>query len=228
MKTRSILFLVLSAVLLFSFTDCEDDEKSPTQPAEPDYAEATTPDLLVENFVKAQEDRNAEEYDTLLDESSVFYFAGEDVDLSPGQQGFWQRAAELDTAGRMFSGQTGTRPNGDSQPGVQQITLRLNDIDPEWTDASAEDPEFEGSLKRRYEVDMTVSFLSSDLLTHVTGEQDFYVIPVVLDEGLASERTVVRLRFWKDLGRPLGRTAAGTESTSWGEVKARFSHGPVQ
>ena len=82
-------------------------------------------------------------------------------------------------------------------------------IEPTWTDASGEGPEFEGSLKRRYAVDMTVSYTSSDLISEVTGEQVFYV-KSELREIDGAQQPVYQLRFWKDLGRPLGKTLEGS------------------
>jgi hypothetical protein len=51
---------------------------------------------------------------------------------------------------------------------------------------------------------MTVSYTSSDLISEVTGEQVFYVASELQDVN-GAQVPVYKLRFWKDLGRPLGK-----------------------
>jgi hypothetical protein len=200
----------------------DDDDRSPTRPPAPLFAEATTPDRLVLNFVSAHGERNIEEYADVLAEDFLYFFAPEDVDLSPSNQGYWERLRDVSATARMFAGQPGRLPNGDPQPAIETLELDLIAVDPDWIDGADDGPEYVGTSRRCYEVDATVSYVGSDLESRLLGRQCLYVVAVILDEGEDTERTVYRLRFWRDLGRPQDRIAAGTEGISWGELKARF------
>ena len=119
------LLLLLAFPFLFS-SACGDDDKTPMQPEDPAYAEATTPDQLVENLVRCHEDRSVVEFDALLDDNYVFTFAPFDADVSPGGQGFWERAAELDAAQRMFRGEMDPNPCYlDIQAGIEKAAFTL-------------------------------------------------------------------------------------------------------
>ena len=63
---------------------------------------ATSPAILVNNFRTAWEERSIDVYESVLAEDFRFTFSSQDVDVSPGGQGFWDRAAEIEAAEQIF------------------------------------------------------------------------------------------------------------------------------
>jgi hypothetical protein len=163
------------------------------------YPLAFDENQLITNFIRAHEERNFIEYDKLLHDGFIFYFASEDIDRSPGGQGFWDRAADVASTDRMFNGKSGTKPDGSTQDPVQQITLRLEAVDGQWTTPT--DPEFAGTRKRSYKVFMDVTYTNGDI-SRVTGEQQFFAAPVNIQQGEVTV-TIYQLKFWRDTGKEI-------------------------
>lgn len=186
------------------FSPDETDDGGGGGDVDTSYALATTENQLIKNFERAHRDRNFQEYENLLAENFQFWFAPEDVDLAPNGF-FWDRAADVASTERMFNGAVGERPDGTPQPAVQNITLTLTGAEPAWIDASGETvggqtPVPEGTMKRRYEVAMRVSYTAGDIVSEVNGEQLFYVIPTQLDQGDGVSVTEWKLLIWRDFG----------------------------
>lgn len=188
---RSVATLGLGMVLVLSAAGCgifSPDTASDGPGGGGGFPAMTTPDQAVENFARAWEERNYEEYEKILDEGFVFYFAQEDIDNNavPGES--WPRVEELQSADRIFNA-------GGTSRSVTSISIVLNPID-SWTDQVA--PEFAGTQKRTYFVNMNVNYSNGDI-GDVRGQQVFYVAPTTQNiEG--NDVTVYKLKFWRDLG----------------------------
>ncbi len=168
------------------------------------YPLAVTPDQLIANFVQAHIDREFNEYDNLLGEEFQFWFAPEDLNLAPNGF-FWDRAADVASTRRMFNGSEGQKPDGSVQPAVQKIELRLNPVEPAWTDAGGEvvgglTTVPAGGKKRRYSVSMVVNYTAGDIVSQVNGEQLFYVLPTQKNLGDGTTVTEWKLFIWRDFG----------------------------
>ncbi len=178
------------------------------------YPTADSPDILVQNFVKAWNERNGLEYERLLDGEFVFFFAPQEVE-DIGHGSFWDRSRELQSVDKMFNSQPGTRPDGGLQDPVHTINLELISQSSAW---SPEVPdEFSGTVGKTFEVAMSVTYTNGDI-SEVSGLQEFYVSQA--EETIGTEtKTVFRLKFWRDLGRD---EVKATTTDSWGAVKGRF------
>jgi hypothetical protein len=181
---------LLSGCGLFSPDETSDP---PDNGGDVAYPAATTPDLVVANFEKAYEEKKIDEYDKLLDENFTFYFSQTDVNQL-GVPASWDRAQELLSATKMFSAQPGTTPGGQPQEPIQSFQVVLQPETTVWdTNVPAE---FPGTLKRSYNVNMTVFFEGGGSVA-VRGIQDFYVAPVEVNGT-----TIYKLRYWVDFGIP--------------------------
>lgn len=195
MLARILCVAILAAIVV----GCgEDETRIMDQGAEPEpYPPATTQDQLIQNLELAFNERSFAEYEALLHEDFVFYFAPEDVDvLHEGVS--WERARDLASMYNLFNGLPGQKPDGTPQAPVQRIELELIADDPgaRWTDQVAE--EFAGTTMKRYRAEMDVHYTAGSP-SHVVGLQEFYAAPVEVSLG-GSDGTVFRLKYWRDLG----------------------------
>jgi hypothetical protein len=220
-RTLRPLGLALAvSILSAGWSGCGDDFAPSTEAEQPDvYPDATTRDLLVDDLVRAYNERNAGEYEKLLDAGFVFYFAPEEIE-DLGQGASWNRAQDVASAQRMFMGQPGQTPDGNPVGPVQKIQLTLVPNDGAgWTDPGSED--FAGTTMRRFKVDMLVTFISGSR-EQVSGLQVFYAAAKTLEAKDGSAITVYRLKYWRDLGNRVTKASLATETTSWGNLKSRF------
>lgn len=160
------------------------------------YPLATDQDILIANFIRAYNERNYAEFDNLLHDEYLFYLSDEDVNA--GADRTFDRARELEATYNMFNGVPGRKPDGSEQPPIRSITLQLTADGEPWSDEVG--PEYEGTTRKRYEVDMTVEYVA-DRPSAVVGLQEFYAIPVEHDNGDGTVTTIYKLKFWRDLGR---------------------------
>lgn len=174
------------------------DEGGGGTPPKP-FPEARTESILIDNLVRAYNERNPEEYEEMLHELFVFYFAPDEVDVL-GQGLSWDRARDVKSAYNMFYSQPGQKPDGSPQAPVQRIQLKLtpDDGDAPWTDQVAE--EFAGTTMKRYKVDMDV-FYTEGNPNQVKGLQEFYAVPVQVEREDGTTVTIYKLKFWRDLGK---------------------------
>jgi hypothetical protein len=185
-----LLCALLAAQLLLSgcgiFSPQEPKDKKSTTP--PDEL-ATTPDILVKNFTKCYTGKNIDLYEKVLHPQFQFFFAQQDVSVLGVAS--WDREHEIRSTTNMFTGVTGTKPDGSQQPGIQSITLTLSPIG-EWT--TNVDAQYLGTQKHSYTVDMAVTY-KGDSIDQVGGIQDLYVAPVI-----QNGQTIYQLKFWVDDG----------------------------
>lgn len=160
---------------------------------DPPPDQLTTPDAVIAVLVAAYERRAIETYDRVLDEGFTFQFAPGDMEqLEQGVS--WDRAAEMSSAARMFSGQPGTRPDGSPIEPIQSFLLRLSAESAAWDSATT--ASFPGTIHRTYGAEMIVYFQGGGTL-EIRGTQDFYLVAVQV-EG----QTQYRIRHWVDLCMP--------------------------
>jgi hypothetical protein len=214
--------LLALGTLFLGGAGCGDDF-APSAPAErpTPYPEATTQDLLVDNLTRAYNEGSTDEYDKLLHEGFVFYFAPDEV-AEIGMGVSWDRAQDVASARRMFTAQPGHAPDGNPVAPVQklQLTLVPEDDGAGWTDQVSQD--FAGTTMRRFEVDMRVTYTSGNS-ERITGLQEFYAAPKTVMAKDGSAVTVYRLKYWRDLGKALTKASLASDQTSWGLLKSLFT-----
>jgi hypothetical protein len=186
----------LSGCGIFSPNEVKPDEEKPNNTP---YPLATTQDQLIDNFQRAYNERNYEEYDDMLADGFVFYFAPDEVG-ELGQGVSYDRAQDTRSTWNMFNNQGGTTPDGDPVPPVQklQLTLVPDEVGSVWTDQVAED--YAGTTMKRYKVDMLVTYADGSR-EQVVGLQEFYAVPVEISAEDGTAITVYQLKYWKDLGK---------------------------
>jgi len=153
-----------------------------------EYADPTNPDLLIDNFKKAWANRDFQAYDNLRHPDFLFEFATADIADSGTPNGIWDRTKDSESASNMFEGVPGP-----ATPAVESISLTLTPINATWSDAT--EPELAGTLKKTYEVDMTVTLTTQNRF-QVSGYQDFYAIDVSANPS----KPHYQLYYWRDQG----------------------------
>jgi hypothetical protein len=218
MRLPSSKAALLLAVLILPIGGmaCDDDDPTGTPDDQPSgYPAATTRDQLVSNLARSFNERNYEEYETLLHADFVFYFSQD------GGDDTWDRARELTYISRLFSGQPGEGPGGTPVPPVQKIQVSFTEEEPgaPWTDEVA--TEFDGTTMKRYGADMLLTYTDGTSV-RVEGLQEFYAAPTTVQTKGGSVITVYQLKYWRDLGKAVTKASVGTETRSWGSWKSLF------
>ena len=114
---RSLTLIVLSILLAFG---CSQDSAKPPDDPPAGYSEATTINQLLENFQRAYEEMNFEEYELLLDTEFVFVFDPRDVGPDkPWQNSTWVKVEDLISAANMFGG----------EPSIDGRVVNSSDLD---------------------------------------------------------------------------------------------------
>lgn len=184
------------------------------------YRLADTPDQLIENFTRAQNELDFDEYDHLLAHGFEFWIAPTDVDAI-GLGSHWDRAADVASTFHMFSGQPGLTPTGTVIPPVRSLSVTL-DPSTAWTDAGGDVIEGQttvpGNAKRAvYSSSGRVYYTDEAYSSTLTGYLLLYAIPVVTTiEGQSI--TEWKLVLWRDFGI----YAKGGNVWSWSRTKALF------
>ena len=118
---ETIKILWIPALLAVLLTGCTDEGIVTAPEAAKGYPEATTPEILLENFVQAYTGRDLEGYADLLHKDFVFTFLPCDVQELGLKKDHYSREDELASAGRMFSGLPHVRENGRVVPAILEI-----------------------------------------------------------------------------------------------------------
>lgn len=217
---------LVTLACLVALAGCGSDDPVSVENTGPaPYPDATRPDVLVENLVRSYEELRVDEYDRLVSEDMVFYFAPEDVD-ELGQGPTWDRDRDMLSALAMMRGWAGTNPDGTTLVSIENIEMRLTEDAPgaPWTSQVPE--EFAGTLMKRYRVEMDVT-LSDRFLEEITGLHEFYVERDVQGPaGMGKADGAYRLRYWRDLGVPTSNGARAPETSTWGRLKAAYRFDP--
>lgn len=225
-------FIVLLLPLLLLIAACGGDGvDTSTNPPEP-------PDLTVlENLVPALEDAynnmNYIDYQRLIHEDYVFRVDPPEVDIIGAVE--FSAAEDLEATESMFSGETGLEPVIDPATGlptgeftvvppVQSIEFELTpDSASEWTEM--ETGEFEGALRRVFDLNLTVTFGGSTRVEAIRGKQVLYAVEgSVL--GDTSGTLYWQIRGWEeqgiDAGTVLDQAGRANDATSLSAMKAQF------
>jgi len=198
--TRMLSGLAALAALVVLAGGCifspDDDVINP--PVPPSYPFPATQDLLMTNFQTAYDQMNIEEYRNVLHTEFVFKFAeGSNVEPS----GYYTREQDLQTTTRMFNGEQGMSEIGEVKPGVRDIDFRLlQRISPFWEDVPDTDPDFPGSTRAVYDVEIVFNLSDEGNSTiTVESQQIFYAMPVAEVQEDSSIRQRYYLRGQTDL-----------------------------
>ncbi len=173
------------------------------------YPLAITEDQAIKNLERAYSEMLFEEYENLIADDFEFWFAPDDIDISPDQSGVLNASQDLESTRRMFSGELGRRPDPNNPgqfvevPAVQKITISLTRQEP-WAEAGDFGQEYQGMRMAIYDVDMLVEYTASETVSEVKAEQRFIVKPVTITVD-GAQTQVFKLRAWFDLGRPLAK-----------------------
>ncbi len=196
MNRRSIfIILAMTAGTTFILAGCTDEGIITAPDPGKGYPEAVSPDLLVDNLVRAYAERAVDAYALLLDEDFAFTFRPCDVADLGLKSDHWGKPDELAAASRMFSGRPHVREDGTVVPAVTAIEVEYCLPLTGWEDAG--DPDRDGVLRAVY--DLRVRFVrreATDLT--VAGPSTFFAVPV------ADPRGAVRYRLlgWIDQSLP--------------------------
>jgi hypothetical protein len=214
-RTTSLVAVVSLTALVGSLPGCSKKDKVVDVVLPPAAPPATTQGILIDNFILCYSKKNIDVYQNTVHHDFRFFFAEQDVAMLGVPATGWSRQQDIDSATKMFNGSTGTRPDGSGLPGIQSIALRLTPLGDGWSQDV--DMLFAGTLRRSYEVLMTVTF-ASGATAMVCGVQDFYVVQVVV-----GGQTIWQLKYWVDVGATCNGVAATTPSAiSWGVLKALY------
>ncbi len=191
--TRLLSGLAAVAALVVLAGGCifspDDDPVNP--PGPPSYPFPATQDLLMANFKTSYDNMSIEEYRNVLHTDFKFKFAeGSDVEPS----GYYTREQDLQTTTRMFNGEQGMSEIGEVKPGVRDIDFRLlEQLSPEWEDVPESDPDFPGSTRALFNVEIVFN-LNDDGNSTITvdSQQIFYAMPV----AEVQEDSSTRLRYY--------------------------------
>jgi len=163
------------------------------------FVAPTTPDLLMQNFKNAWEQRSIVEYEKLLDDQFLFFFAPSDG-LKDFVGDSWGTTEELKSAGAMFRGDAGfDLITEETIPPILSIEFTTFAKIIDWSNPGS-DPLYEGTLKARYKVGIRVTFQGVSQTTLVTGDNDFYVIKVPQTDG----PDIYKIKVWEDQGQDVG------------------------
>lgn len=176
--SRAFALLALSSLLLPGCGEQDATAPTPTEPVA--YAIADTPDQLVENFARAHDEKNLQEYSRVLHEDFEFHYLPEAGSSAASSQA---RSEELSSADRVFRGRPGRDANGGELAPVSNIDFELQPFEP-WQDLGGD------RHRRVYQASMTVSH-SDGSIREVAGLQQLTV---------ARDGEEYRLVGWRDLG----------------------------
>jgi hypothetical protein len=174
----------------------------------------------MENFTRAQNELNSDEYDRLLAHDFEFWFATDEVDAI-GQGLFWDRAADVASTSRMFRGQPGLTSTGSVIPPVKSLIVTLDPVS-DWTDAGGDVIEGHTTLPENarraiYSSSGRVYYTDETYDATLMGQLLVYAIPVEMTvEGQSA--TEWKLVLWRDFGI----SAKGGNVWSWSRTKALF------
>jgi len=173
---------------------------------------ARTPDGLVVAVARSYEDMRPDLHAALFAPDYRFYFAPEDVEISPDGQGYWARADELGSAYAMLTGQTGRTREGFDLPPVRALRVELLPQDGVWTDAGDFLKEYSGLKMRRYALQATIEYEGTDFINEVSSVQRLIVRDV--------EGSDAQFVAWYEAGQAQSLKASAIQS--WGEAKSQY------
>ncbi|MGD9546856.1 MAG: hypothetical protein AB7V45_04810 [Candidatus Krumholzibacteriia bacterium] len=194
-RTTNLILLAATAGAAFIFAGCTDEGVITAPDPGKGYPEAVTPDLLVDNLVRAYAERAIDAYALLLDEDFAFTLRPCDVADLGLKSDHWGKQDELAAVSRMFSGRPHVRDDGTVVPAVTAIEVEYCLPLTGWEDAG--DPDRDGVQRAVY--DLRVRFMreeATDLM--VSGPSTFFAVPVADPRG--AER--YRLLGWIDQSLP--------------------------
>lgn len=225
-------FIALLLPLLLLIAACGDDGvDTSTNPPEP-------PDMtVIDNLVPAVEDAynnmNYGDYEPLIHEDYVFRVDPPEVDIIGAAE--LSAAEDLEATSSMFSGETGLErvidpvtglPTGEftAVPPVQSIAIELiPDTASDWTEMTG--GAFQGTLRRVYDLSMTVTYGSGSRIDVIRGKQVLYALEGTR-RGDTSGNLYWQIRGWEDQGidsgAGLGADRAPSEGASLGSLKSQF------
>ena len=205
----SVLTLVLiSAVVLHPAASAADPDSSRATAA---FAAPFTPDALIDNLARALEQRRADEYEILVDDSFVFDFAPDAAWLAP-PDGRWSVDREIEAMRNLLSGERGAH---DRSPLVS-LAVDFSPLDG-WDRLHG--PHSETMVEvwaRDYSARMTLRF-ADDSVTHIHRRHRFTVAAPLSEATMRSgEFRLVRWEEHEALG------GFGVVRFGGGCVKSRF------
>ena len=209
-------------LLALGLAGCSDDKSSVNAPPNGDaFPAATTPEQLIENLEEAITTLDLEEFARLLHEDYRFWFSPDDIHAAGVTN--WSRAEELAAITQMFSGEEGTRGEGESTevvPAILSFAVSL-EIDEAWTDSFDNGPEFaDADLRGFLSCNMTVRYIDAERISEVGGGHYLYLAAVLVDVDGALQ-TQFQIIGWKDVGSFYKRSS--TDTDNWGSLKVRFA-----
>jgi hypothetical protein len=220
MPRRWNLLLLAAAFtgLLFAATGCKDKDDPEPVPV-PQYVLPfpDTPDQLMANFKTAYTDMDLDVYrDEVLRPDYTFVLLNETMEHFGLPDNLFEFADEVLITEKMFAGQ----PNEAGRV-ISDIEIQVLQPQGAWLPVLEADPYFgsvPGILYRNYNI-LIYFNMAGQFRYEVQGNQLFYVAPdTVMHEGVMTPR--YRLRG--QLDQTSAMLDKGTESNTWGSVKALF------
>jgi hypothetical protein len=216
-KTVYILILVVAALAgMMILAGCSDDDDPVVVPdPDPPIGPASLHELMSQ-FVTAYENMDLDNYLALLDPEFLMILGDETIIDFPDVGTTLDITKEERIHQRMFSGEQLTDPDGNFLPGTSAIVFQVFMALAEWVPSDDED-QFPGTVWAPFELDLLFDRGQSFSTLKVEGTVKIYA------RAHEAEVDGTTIAYYLMAGMvDLTGYGKGTESGSWGSVKALY------
>jgi hypothetical protein len=204
---------VLALAALLVIPGCSDEKVSCPPEIPPGYVSQNTIAGVLTHLKTAYNGKGAAEFTALLDDPFTFVFAPPDVGGEHGIPASWDRAAEVQSATRMFGGQA-------NQDGYRCESISLN-FTPGPDDTTGLDPTWRKVRLSQIQlsVDCRHEAHGDRLIYEITGDMaDLYLRQTEEIDPFVGGR-IWKIIRWED--KPIGWKAM-VQTATWGKIKASW------
>ncbi len=208
MKTRALIFGLGLLLVLFSggcIFSPDDDGNPPgdpgPKPPDPTYPFPSTADILMSNFQLTYMRMDDEGYRNVLHTNYLFRFQEFDIDELDLPSDHLNRDEDLEVMTRVFSGDAVVNSQGETIPGISQITFPI--LTPQTIWDGSTDPDFPNAQRRLYWVELNFSRPGASTII-VQGQTEFFVTS---RDSLQGDGTTAQ--YWQLVGQ-VDRTDTGS------------------
>ena len=207
---------IVSILLALAFVSaCEDDPVGNCADCggfPPEFLPLTSRKAVLNHLEHAYNTRRSDAIGQLLDDNFTFFLATSDV--GGGIPAQWSRADEMLTTMRLFDSNNAT-----TGPIVRSIRMDILFEEAEWTPVVPLSDPAKTWYATTVDYTFTVEMAPDQTYIAVPGAQAVFVVRDIDP----SDATDWRLVEWRDLGGNVAATTStGSESRTWGAVKALY------
>lgn len=217
LPVRAFVCNVMLLASLALMPACEDDPAQPAgDPGTQGRLPLTTREAVLNNIEYAYDNRNTSAFDELLDPNFTFFFS--DGDVGGGLPVQWPRTDELGATNDLFVSNTEPVPIG---PECKAIFIDLALENLQWDEVTPEGYPGEVGYTALINYDFTFKMAPDDTYNSEPGAKAEFTVRNAGTENDPHWQLVE----WRDLGnsrRARSRTAASTQESTWGGIKALY------